>query len=178
MHNSFDICTCRCDPFFRLDKSTILQFLLSVIFGMSFMFFNLLFKKATHIEMKVWGKATETAVDIKIPRGTSAVKFSVKLLPANIGCVNYSGLKFSPDFQNTEPAFWRSSTEVVVQHYRYTNADMKILQGIRLHIKSITRIAHYNTLHIRNVCLQTYTLKSSLLFKKNTNFTGEELENF
>ena len=31
---------------------------------MSFMFFNLLFKKVTHIEMKVWGKATETAVDI------------------------------------------------------------------------------------------------------------------
>ena len=116
MHNSFDICTCRCDLFCRLDKSTILQFLVNVIFGMSFMFFNLLFKKITHIEMKLWGKATETAVDIKIPRGMSAVKFSVKLLPANIGCVNYSGLKFSPDFQNTEPAFWRSSTEVVVQH--------------------------------------------------------------
>ena len=32
-------------------------------------------------------KATETDVGIvlKIPRGTSAVKFSVKLLPANMG---------------------------------------------------------------------------------------------
>ena len=55
---------------------------------------------------------------------------------------------------------------------------MKILQDIRFHMKSIARIAHYNTLHVRNVCLQTYTLKSSLLFKKNTNFTGEELEDF
>ena len=34
--------------------------------------------------------------------GTSAVKFSVKLLLANMGFVNYSRLKFSPDFQNTE----------------------------------------------------------------------------
>ena len=33
---------------------------------------------------------------------TSALKFSVKLLPANIGFVNYSGLKFFPDFQSTE----------------------------------------------------------------------------
>ena len=32
----------------------------------------------------------------------SAVKFSVKLLPANMGFVNYSGLKFSPDFQKTQ----------------------------------------------------------------------------
>ena len=31
----------------------------------------------------------------------SAVKFSVKLLPTNMGFVNYSGLKFSSDFQNT-----------------------------------------------------------------------------
>ena len=31
----------------------------------------------------------------------SAVKFSVKLLSANMGFVNFSGLKFSPDFQNT-----------------------------------------------------------------------------
>ena len=49
-------------------------------------------------------KATETAVDIvrKFPTGTSAVKFAVKLLPANIGFVYYSGRKFSPDFQNTQ----------------------------------------------------------------------------
>ena len=48
-------------------------------------------------------KATETAVDIvrKFPTGTSAVKFSVKLLPANMGFVNYSRRKFFPDFQNT-----------------------------------------------------------------------------
>ena len=30
----------------------------------------------------------------------AAVKFSVKLLPANMGFVSYSRLKFSPDFQN------------------------------------------------------------------------------
>ena len=34
--------------------------------------------------------------------GTSALKFSVKLSPTNMGFVNYSRLKFSPDFQNTE----------------------------------------------------------------------------
>ena len=34
--------------------------------------------------------------------GTSALKFSVQLLPANVWFVNYFGLKFSPDFQNTE----------------------------------------------------------------------------
>ena len=38
----------------------------------------------------------------KISTKTSALKFSVKLLPANIGFVNYSGLKFFPDFQSTE----------------------------------------------------------------------------
>ena len=49
-------------------------------------------------------------------RGTSALKFSVKLLPVNMEFVNYSRLKFSPEFQNTEPAFSRCSAEVVVQH--------------------------------------------------------------
>ena len=34
--------------------------------------------------------------------GGGAVKFSVKLPPTNMGFVNYSGLTFSPDFQNTE----------------------------------------------------------------------------
>ena len=34
--------------------------------------------------------------------GTFALKFSVKLSSTNIGFVNYSSLKFSPDFQNTE----------------------------------------------------------------------------
>ena len=56
-------------------------------------------------------KSTDTAVDIfldvsefsKVPRETSALKSSVKLWPANMGFVNYSGLKLSPDFQNTEP---------------------------------------------------------------------------
>ena len=77
------------------------------------MFFSLLFKNVTHIEMKVWRKATETAVDIvldlselpNVPRGTSTLKSLVKLLPANMGFANYSKLKFSPDFQNAEPSF-------------------------------------------------------------------------
>ena len=30
--NSFDICSCRCDPFCRLDKFALLQYLLSFIF--------------------------------------------------------------------------------------------------------------------------------------------------
>ena len=55
-------------------------------------------------------KATETVVDIalnvsKISTGMSAVKFSVKLSPTSIGFVNYSRLKFSPDFQKTEATF-------------------------------------------------------------------------
>ena len=41
----------------------------------------------------------------KTPTEMFAVKVSVKLLPANMGLVNYSGIKFSPDFQNTEAAF-------------------------------------------------------------------------
>ena len=41
----------------------------------------------------------------KIPTGIFAVKFSVKLLPANEGFVIYSGLRFFPDFQNKEVAF-------------------------------------------------------------------------
>ena len=67
----------------------------------------------------------------------------------------------------------------------------KILQYIRLHIKnSITQIAHYNTFHFLRYALFKYakclftniqkqysTLKSNLLFKKNTNFTGEQIKN-
>ena len=34
--------------------------------------------------------------------GTSAVKFLLMLLPVNMGFVNCSGLKFSPDFQHTQ----------------------------------------------------------------------------
>ena len=37
--------------------------------------------------------------------GTSALKFSVKLLPTNMGFVNYSGLKFSSDIQGTEKLY-------------------------------------------------------------------------
>ena len=51
----------------------------------------------------------------KIPMGTSVVKFSVKLLPVNMG-FNYSGFKFSPDIQSTGPSFQRCSTEVAVLH--------------------------------------------------------------
>ena len=64
---------------------------------------------------------------------------------------------------------------------------MKILQYIRLHVKKVQRrlriitpftFLDMRTLHIRNICLQTYRnnrmrLKSSLLLKKNTNFTCE-----
>ena len=54
-------------------------------------------------------ETAETAVVLfytfrKIPTGTFAVKFSVKLLPANVGFVNYSGLKFSLAFQIPEAA--------------------------------------------------------------------------
>ena len=37
--------------------------------------------------------------------GMSALKFSVKLLPTNMGVVYYSGLKFSSDFQGTEKLY-------------------------------------------------------------------------
>ena len=52
---------------------------------------------------------------------TSALKFSVKLLPATMCFGNYSGLKFSPDFQNTE------KLEVFYKRSRSTsiNAVMK-----------------------------------------------------
>ena len=60
MHDSFDICTYRCDPFRRLDKFALLQFLLSLIF-VAIMFFSLLFNNIIHIEMKVWRKETERA---------------------------------------------------------------------------------------------------------------------
>ena len=51
---------------------------------------------------------TETVVDIvldvpeKFEGNVSALKFSVKLLAANMWFANYSGLKFSPDFQSIE----------------------------------------------------------------------------
>ena len=47
---------------------------------------------------------------------TSAVKFSVTLSSANMSFVDCFGLKFSPDFQNTEELSRGSFTKVVVQH--------------------------------------------------------------
>ena len=89
-----------------------------------FPFFSLFFKKFTHIEMKVWlhhlfnyllftirhkyklepVKATESAVDIVSKNSYENVRSEVldKVVPANMGFVNYSGLKLSPDFQNTQ----------------------------------------------------------------------------
>ena len=47
---------------------------------------------------------------------TSASKFSVKLLPANVCFVKYSGLKFFPDFQNIEKpeVFYKSSRSTLI----------------------------------------------------------------
>ena len=49
-------------------------------------------------------KATESAVDIvsKNSHGNVCSEVRGKVVPANVGFVNYSGLKFSPDFQNTQ----------------------------------------------------------------------------
>ena len=44
---------CRCDLFCRLDKFSLLKFLLSFLFVNVFLFFSLFFKKFTDIEMKV-----------------------------------------------------------------------------------------------------------------------------
>ena len=48
-------------------------------------------------------KATETAVDIvsKNSHGNVCSEVLSKLVAYNMGFVNCSGLKFSPDFQNT-----------------------------------------------------------------------------
>ena len=48
--------------------------------------------------------------------GTSALKFSVKLLPPGMWFVDYSGLKFSPGFQNTEKLSRGVLQKVVAQH--------------------------------------------------------------
>ena len=67
------------------------------------------------------------------------------------------------------------------------NAYMKILQYVHFYIKNrITHIAHCNIFHFlryahfkyakclfTNIQKQQNTLKSTLLFKKSTNFTGE-----
>ena len=49
-------------------------------------------------------KATESAVDIvsKNSHGNVCSEVLGKVVPVNMGFVNYSGLKFSPDFQNTQ----------------------------------------------------------------------------
>ena len=52
----------------------------------------------------------------KIPTGAFAVKFLVKLSSANMRFVNCLGLKFPPDFQNTEELSRECFTKVVVQH--------------------------------------------------------------
>ena len=56
----------------------------------------------------------------RIPTATSTLKFSLKLQPANMGFINSSRLKFSPDFQNTEEVSRGRSqeliTRVVAQH--------------------------------------------------------------
>ena len=48
-------------------------------------------------------KATESAVDIVSKNSHESIRSEVlgKVVPANMGFVNYSGLKFSPDFRNT-----------------------------------------------------------------------------
>ena len=50
----------------------------------------------------------------KMSTGTSALKFSVKLLPASMWFVNYS--EFSLDFQNTEKleVFFKSSRSTLI----------------------------------------------------------------
>ena len=49
-------------------------------------------------------EATESAVDIvsKNSHGNVCSEVLGKVVPVNMGFVNYSGLKFSPDFQNTQ----------------------------------------------------------------------------
>ena len=65
--------------------------------------------------------------------GTSALKFSVKLLPTNMGFVNYSGLKFSSDIQGTEKLYrgvLKSScstlTHVVVKYLNFRSSGSKL----------------------------------------------------
>ena len=61
----------------------------------------------------------------KISTGTSALKFSGKLLPANMWLVNYSGrINIFPRFSEHREAFLRCSTKLVVQ---LINAVMKYL---------------------------------------------------
>ena len=55
-------------------------------------------------------KATETAVDIVLDvsensQGNVCIEVLSKVIAHQHGFVNYSGLKFSPDFRNTKPAF-------------------------------------------------------------------------
>ena len=52
----------------------------------------------------------------KIPTAKPAVKLSVKFGSTNMRFVNYSGLTFSPDFQNTEELSKRCFKKVVVPH--------------------------------------------------------------
>ena len=57
----------------------------------------------------------------KSSTGTSALKFSVKLLPANMGFVNYSGLKFSQIFRIQRSfleVFYKSSCSALINAVR------------------------------------------------------------
>ena len=124
-HNSFDIFACRCDPFCKLDKFALLQFRLSFTFNvisvLQLIFLNNYILKWKYDGIIYYSQCCTNIVQIsksswkqqkqlwilfytfrKIPTGTSAGKFSVKLLPGNMGFVNCSGLQFSPDFQNRQ----------------------------------------------------------------------------
>ena len=63
----------------------------------NYLLFTILHKYSIVQNFKEPMKATKAAVDIvsKNPPGNVSVKFSVKLLPANMGFVNCFGLKFS-----------------------------------------------------------------------------------
>ena len=131
-HNSLDICAYRCHQFCRLVKICPIEistkiyicwcyFCSSVYFSKNLLYWKWKYddiiyltiyysQYCTNISIEPM-KATETAVFRKIPTGTPAVKFSVKLLPANMGFVNYSGLKFPQIFRthrsrHCKKVFW------------------------------------------------------------------------
>ena len=56
----------------------------------------------------------------------SAVKFSVKLLPTNMSFVNYSGLKFSPDFQNTVELSRGVLQKYVMKYLNFRSSGSKL----------------------------------------------------
>ena len=60
--------------------------------------------------------------------GNVCSEFSLKLSSPNMSFVNYFGLKFSPDFQNTEELARGSFTKVVVQHQLSCDEIFKLKQ--------------------------------------------------